>query len=491
VVGIVADPSKGNTNVNRRSRSTLLTGTAALLALLTACSQGTASSQSNGSAAAVATTSSSSSAVAVPSSSIAGSAASSSSASPSGSASGSVAATSAPGKSSSASSAAQTGATTISYMNFSASGGHEMDLTAIVQAFQKDNPSITVKVENVAYADYFTKLQTAVAGGTAADAFELNYENFVTYQSNGALAELSGADAGAYRKSLFDAFGADGKQYGLPESFSDVVLFYNKDLFKKAGVTAPTAGWTWADEKAAAAKLTDKSAKVWGDYQPITYNEFYKALAQTGGEFFNADKTAATFSSPQGVKAANWLIGKSGTVMPTVAQGAGTPDFDTNLFKSGKLAMWHTGIWMFSSLADVPFGWDVVVEPGDTTKASAMFTNAAVVSAKSKNATAAQKWVQYLTASSTAASTRLKASWELPPIADNTKLAPYLSAGKPTNRKAVFDALDKTILPPVIASQQEMQDIVNDALTSAAAGRTSVDKALAEAQTKVTSLIGQ
>ncbi len=177
--------------------------------------------------------------------------------------------------------------------------------------------------------------------------------------------------------------------------------------------------------------------------------------------------------------------------MPTVAEGAGTPDFDTNLFKSGKLAMWHTGIWMFSSLADVPFGWDVVVEPGDITKASAMFTNAAVVSAKSRNASAAQKWVQYLTASSTAASTRLKASWELPPIADNSKLAPYLSAGKPSNRKAVFDALDKTVLPPVIASQQEMQDTVNDALTGAAAGRKPVDKALADAQEKVTSLIGQ
>ncbi|QNK80405.1 hypothetical protein [Nakamurella sp. PAMC28650] len=80
---------------------------------------------------------------------------------------------------------------------------------------------------------------------------------------------------------------------------------------------------------------------MWGDYQPITYNEFYKALAQTGGQFFNAAKTAATFSSPQGIKAANWLIGKSGTVMPTVADGAGTADFDTNLFKSGKLAMAH------------------------------------------------------------------------------------------------------------------------------------------------------
>ena len=58
-------------------------------------------------------------------------------------------------------------------MNFSASGGHEKDLATIVTAFEKANPGITVNVQNVAYADYFTKLQTAVAGGTASDAFEL------------------------------------------------------------------------------------------------------------------------------------------------------------------------------------------------------------------------------------------------------------------------------------------------------------------------------
>ncbi|MEJ7651370.1 MAG: sugar ABC transporter substrate-binding protein [Nakamurella sp.] len=379
---------------------------------------------------------------------------------------------------------------TVSYLNFSANGGHEADIKAIADAFMKQYPNVKVSIETVPYDDYFTKLQTAVAGGTATDTFELNYENFVTYAQNGALAELADVDKAQYRASLVDAFAADGKQYGLPESFSDVVLFYNKTLFDKAKVELPTDAWTWADEQAAAEKLTDKASGVWGDYQPISYNEFYKALAQTGGTFFNADKTAATFASPEGVKAANWLIGKSGKTMPTEADGAGTPDFDSNLFKSGKLAMWHTGIWMFSAMKDVPFDWDIVVEPGDTTKASAMFTNAAVVNAKSPNAAAAQKWIEFLTSSETMVKARLASSWELPPTADDSVLTPYLSAGKPENRKAVFDSLEKAVLPPVIASQQEMQDTVNDALTGAAAGRTEVGKALTDAQETVTGLIG-
>ncbi|MEU4393982.1 sugar ABC transporter substrate-binding protein [Kribbella sp. NPDC023855] len=385
--------------------------------------------------------------------------------------------------------AAPEGKSVVRYMNFSSNDGHEKDLTAIVNAFQTANPNITVQVETVPYADYFTKLQTSVAGGTAADAFELNYENFVTYAKNGSLAELKNVDTSVYKKSLVEAFNDGGKQYGVPESFSNVVLFYNKALFKKAGVAEPTEAWTWKDEQAAAAKLTDKGAKVWGDYQPVSYNEFYKVLAQNGGEFLNADKTAATFNSPAGVEAAKFLIDKVGKTMPTEADGAGTPDFDSKLFKSGKLAMWHTGIWMFSAMAEAPFEWDVVVEPGNTKKASAMFVNGLVVSAASKNAEAAQKWITFLASSDETTKTRLATSWELPPVADEAKLAPYLDQKKPANRKAVFAALEETVLPPVIERQQEMQDLVTAELTAAAAGRKPVEKALADAQTKVNGLL--
>lgn len=376
----------------------------------------------------------------------------------------------------------------ITYMNFGANGGHEEDLAAISKAFTAANPGITVKIETLPYADYFTKLQTAVAGGTAGDTFELNYENFVTYSANGALAELSGVDGSVYKESLFKAFQTDGRQYGLPESFSDVVLFYNADLFKSAGVDLPTNDWTWAEEEAAAKKLT-KGKKVWGDYQPVSFHEFYKALAQAGGSFLSPDGKTAAFNSPAGIRAANWLIGKPGKVMPTEADGAGTPDFDTKLFSDGKLAMWHSGIWMFDGLKDAKFDWDIVVEPGDVTKASAMFANAAVVNAKSSNPDAAQKWISFLTSSDAMVETRLASSWELPPISDQAKLSSYLTKGKPANRQAVFDSLNQTVLPPVIVSQQEMQDAIAKELTAAAAGRKPVDKALADAEKTINALI--
>ncbi len=223
----------------------------------------------------------------------------------------------------------------------------------------------------------------------------------------------------------------------------------------------------------------------------MSFYEYYKVLAQNGGQFLNDDGTAVAFNTPEGVEAAEWLVGKSGTVMPTIEQGQGTADFDTNLFKEGKLAMMHTGIWVFGAVADVPFNWDIAVEPGNTNPASAVFSNAVGVSATSKNVEAATKWAQFLTSSDVMVTTRLDSGWELPPISDEAQLATYLDKGDPANRQAVFDSLDQIALPPVVAQgQTEMQDIMTEELVEAQAGRKTVQDALDSAEERINAAIG-
>jgi multiple sugar transport system substrate-binding protein len=379
---------------------------------------------------------------------------------------------------------------TITYSNFISNGGNEDNLAQIVAAFETENPGIKVDVKTLPYADYFTALQTDISGGTTADVFDIEYANYAAYQANGVLAPISGVDTSVYQKSLADAYATGGRQYALPSSFSNVVLYYNKDLFDKAGVAYPTSDWTWADEKAAAEKLTDQSAGVWGDYQPISYNEYYKAVAQAGGDFLAADGQSAAFNTEAGVAAAQWLTEKSGTVMPTAEQGAGTPDFDSKLFADGKLAMWHTGIWMFGSLSEAAFGWDIAVEPGDQQHASAMFSNAVAIAANSQNQEAAAKWAAFLTSSDTMVDVRLQAGWELPPIADQSKLQSYLTAGAPANRQAVFDSLTDVALAPSIGENQaQLQDDVTNALTEIAAGRQKVEDAIPAAAQRVDALL--
>ena len=381
----------------------------------------------------------------------------------------------------------------LTYFTFSAAPDHLEDLDAIVQAFQQKHPNISIEVQTAAYADYFTKLQTRVAGGSAPDAFELNYENFVAYASAGSLLDLTplaAADADfkpeVYYPRAYEVFQADGRQYGLPAQFSVVLLFYNKDLFDAAGVAYPDASWTWSDQQAAAEKLTDKAGGVWGVFQPIQFWEFYKVLAQNGGSFFNADRTASTFNDARGVEAANWLIGKLGETMPADAFGA---DQDTALFKAGKLGMWHSGIWQFAGLKDAPFRWDVSVEPGNVAKAHHFFANAAVASAATAHPEETWEWLRFLTSSEVTVQTRLAANWELPAVNDQSLFGPYLSQTPPDNREAVFDALANIVTPPVIEQQAQMTDIVTQALEKARLGQMSVQDALNEAATQVDALL--
>ena len=378
---------------------------------------------------------------------------------------------------------------TLSYFTFSAAPDHLEDLDAIIAAFEAENPNITIDTQTAAYDDYFTSLQTQVAGGTAPDTFELNYENFVTYARSGALLDLgsAGIDGSRYYPLALEGFQDDGTQYGLPATFSDVVLIYNKTLFDDAGLDYPTADWTWDDYTTAAEALTDADAGVYGGYQPVSFFEFYKALAQAGGEFFDADGNA-TFNSDAGVAAAEWLTQKPGTVMPTLAEAGGTPGFDTNLFTSGKLAMWHNGIWQFSGLNESGVDYDVSVEPGMAQTANAVFMNGVVASADTDHPEAAAKWIEFFTSSPTTVETRLASSWELPAVDDEAAFESYLEVTPPDNRQAVLDALDDIALPPVIERQAEMQEIVGQALERIVVDGADIQSTLDEAAADVDSL---
>jgi len=383
---------------------------------------------------------------------------------------------------------------TVSYFTFSAAPDHLNTLKALIQIFEKKHPNIQISFQTAPYADYFTKLQTQIAGGQAPDAFELDYGTFYGYASSGALLNLSKVaktdpsfNPGIYYPKAYSAFALGKTQFGLPESYSDVLLFYNKDLFRAAGVPFPTAKWTWKDEMAAAKKLTNASKGVWGDYQPIQFYEFYKVLAQNGGSFFNAKKTKATFDSPAGIAAAQWLFSKPGVVMPTQEQQGGLAD--DAMFKLGKFAMWHNGIWQFAAMKDAPFQWDVVVEPAGKVKANHFFANTVAASSKTKHPKETWEWLKFLAGSHESVKARIGSSWELAPVKDKAAYAAYLKQRPPVNRQAVLDALNNPVLTPTIKAESQMQDIVGKALEKAELGQVPVAQALHDAANQVNALL--
>lgn len=385
---------------------------------------------------------------------------------------------------------------TISYFAFSPGAEHEKDLQAMIAAFEAQNPDIHIEYELAAYTDYFTKLQTQIAGGTAPDTFELNYENFVSYAAKGALLDLDpliAADAdfdpASLNKQAYDAFKYDGKQYGMVESFSNVVLFYNKDLFDQAGLAYPTADWTWEDELEAAQKLTDAENGIWGTYAPLQFWEFYKTIAQNGGSIFNEDKTEVTVNSPQNVETLQWMVDKSRKyhVSPTAEEMSGQSD--TDLFKEGKIAMFRTGIWMFDAFKDTAFTWDIALEPGNTQKAHHFFSNGIAVSKDTEHQEAAWKWVKFMSASEEAAQIRIDSSWELPAVSDESLVNGYLEKTPPESREVVFEALDTLVVPPVIEDWSKMTDMFGVELEKVSLGQKTPEQALADAEKQLIPLL--
>ena len=372
---------------------------------------------------------------------------------------------------------------TITYCNFNSSGGNEETLQKMVDAFREEYPYITVEVETIGYNDYFTQMQTRVAGGTAPDCYELNIENFAAYANKGLLAEISGVDVSGLNETALNAFNVKGVQYGLPESFSNVVLIYNKDLFDQAGVAYPTADWTQDDLQAAAEAIRALGDDIFGIWQPITYNEFFKVAAQYGGALLNEDKTEFTINSPENIRAAQALVDRVlvSNVQPNTAQQGGMGDWD--MFMSGRLGMIPTGIWAFQTFTEnCGFDWDIAVEPGSTRKATHFFSNCVVLNPESKNREAAAIWLAWLTSSTKSAEIRLEAGWDLPALSDMDALASYLEITPPENREAVFESLNYLVLPPVIEDYALMSDIIGRYLAAAADGTMTVEDALNAAQ---------
>lgn len=372
---------------------------------------------------------------------------------------------------------------TITYCNFNSSGGNEETLQKMVDAFQEEYPYITVEVETIGYDDYFTQMQTRVAGGTAPDCYELNIENFAAYANKGMLAEISGIDVSGLNETALNAFNVKGVQYGLPESFSNVVLIYNKDLFDQAGVAYPTADWTQDDLQAAAEAIRALGDDIFGIWQPITYNEFFKVVAQYGGALLNEDKTAFSINSPENIQAAQALVDRVlvSNVQPNTVQQGGMGDWD--MFMSGRLGMIPTGIWAFQTFTEnCDFDWDIAVEPGSTQKATHFFSNCVVLNPESKNQEAAATWLAWLTSSTRSAEIRLEAGWDLPALSDMDALASYLEITPPENREAVFESLNYLAMPPVIEDYALMSDIIGRYLAAAADGTMTVEDALNAAQ---------
>ncbi|MCA5960546.1 extracellular solute-binding protein [Blautia sp. RD014234] len=147
----------------------------------------------------------------------------------------------------------------------------------IIEAFEKENQDIEIEIVSSPNADYETKLTTMLSGGDDIDVFfaksntalpGLQAKGYCMNLSN--LLEENKFDTSSYGTVLEQQMTFDDNVYALPFRTNDWVLFYNKNLFDKAGIAYPTDQMTWQDVGKLAKEVTEKSADgVYGySFQP-------------------------------------------------------------------------------------------------------------------------------------------------------------------------------------------------------------------------------
>lgn len=172
---------------------------------------------------------------------------------------------------------------------------------------------------------------------------------------------LSAAERADFFPAIWEALRLDGKRWGLPADNAQYGLYYNRAIFDEfmrehpeAGLTYPSADWTWEDLKRAADLLTvreDGRLERYGLAFDLWAWPFFAFLKQAGGEIWDEARTTTRVNSPAGVAALEFLA----SLVPPEAPARSAEMKDSaaspaEQFKIGKVAMLLDGSWRAPNL---------------------------------------------------------------------------------------------------------------------------------------------
>jgi multiple sugar transport system substrate-binding protein len=196
-------------------------------------------------------------------------------------------------------------------------------LNTVMEGLKEKQPNIKVEVQVVNYEEFYPKMLTQIAAGTAPDIFSVGDDVADTFLSKGAFLDLNsyisdpeiGIDVTKYYPNIYDIGVRDGKPYLLTVDHTDLATHINTTMFDAAGIPYPQEGWTYDDLVNICQELTldanGNNAKSpdfdpenivqWGADQASPYITWYRFLTPFIFDF------GGTAISPDGKKASGYL----------------------------------------------------------------------------------------------------------------------------------------------------------------------------------------
>lgn len=300
---------------------------------------------------------------------------------------------------------------TLKFMGWEVSPLETQSVKNGLEQFMKENPNIKVEYTTLpSGTQYIAKMQAMVLGDEAPDVFFLQsdyYHDFVTRNSLLDITDrvTSEGIAADLIDSAVQLSTVDGKYYGIESCIVAPVLYYNKDLFDKAGVayppSDPSKAWTWDEFVDVAKQLTVKNGdKVdqYGVYGMETYYNLIAEVMSNGGDWFSDDLKSSAMNTPEVkevLQAVSDLRKKDG-VSPEGKLLTNSGMSASQMLQTGKIAMLVDGSWALQELANMDFEVGVAVLPKFDEAVTHGQAHLHVASANSKHPEEAWKLIKFL-----------------------------------------------------------------------------------------------
>jgi multiple sugar transport system substrate-binding protein len=322
------------------------------------------------------------------------------------------------------------------------------ELNALVNEQLKDK-GITATYDPAPNQGYFEKIKTELAGGNAPDIFWIGGVELADFVATGQILDLkplmdkdTSFKITDFYPNVIEQLTRDGKIYGLPRDISTMVVYFNEDLFKAAGLKTPKelaaeGNWNWDTMLDAAKKLTDASKQQYGigfgNWWGPGWGYFINAA---GGSPFTADRKGCALNTPEAIAGATF----ANSLYTEKLLPAGDADGEA-LFNAGNVAMYFNGRWFAPGVrTNAKFAWDVAEMPQGKTKSTWLFWGPYLVNAKTASPDAAWEVLKVLT-SAEATGKVAALGTNVPPRSDQAAVDAFLGATPPANNQAYLDGV--------------------------------------------------
>ncbi len=253
-------------------------------------------------------------------------------------------------------------------------------LTDTITAIESRHPGLQIKVENIPYNDYQSKLTVELAANDAPDIISVEASRFSDMYLRGAFEDLTPyfnrdqMDRKDYYASSLARFSPGGEIYAIPSDIAPVgLLYYNKKVFDEAKVPYPTEDLSWPEPfLAMCQKLVkrDASGKIvrWAYVDPYGTNADTFLLSD-GGYFMDSETnpTRLALDSPQALEAFGfrWDMIYKYHVSPTPSdiQSFNASNQAEDMFLNGQAALMNSGVWHTPHFLEKGLDFDVVEFP--------------------------------------------------------------------------------------------------------------------------------